>query len=126
MIHKLFLQFATISGFIAVGLGAFGAHALKEKLEASGYIQTYQTAVSYQFYHTIALLCIGLLAMKYPSSLLNYSGYSMIIGVVLFSGSLYLLCFTNVKWLGAITPIGGLAFLTGWILLFIAILKTVQ
>lgn len=124
--HKLFLQFAAISGFIAVSLGAFGAHALKTKLEASGYLDTYHTAVSYQFYHTLALLAIGLLAMKYPSTLISYSGYSMMIGMIIFSGSLYLLCFTGIRWLGAITPIGGLGFLAGWLLLFIAILKSIQ
>lgn len=124
--HKLFFQFSSISGFIAVALGAFGAHALKEKLTNSGNLDTYQTAVSYQFYHTIALLGIGILAMKYPSSWINYSGYSMMIGTLVFSGSLYILCFTGIKWLGAITPIGGLAFLAGWLMLFIAVIKTIS
>ncbi|MEM8938959.1 MAG: DUF423 domain-containing protein [Bacteroidota bacterium] len=124
--HKLFLLFASISGFVSVSLGAFGAHALKNKLTASGNFETYQTAVSYQFYHTLALLGIGLLAMKYPSSWANYSGITMIIGIVIFSGSLYVLCFTGVKWLGAITPIGGLSFIIGWVLLFLAILKTLS
>lgn len=122
--HKLFLQFAAMSGTIAVALGAFGAHALKDKLTQSGTLETYQTAVSYQFYHTLALLGIGLFALKYPSNWINYSGIGMMIGVIVFSGSLYILCFTGIKWLGAITPIGGLAFIIGWLMLFMAILKT--
>lgn len=123
--HKLFLQFAAISGFIAVCLGAFGAHALKDKLESAGYLETFHTAVAYQFYHTLALLAIGLLSMKYPSSLITYSGYAMMNGMLIFSGSLYLLCFTGTKWLGAVTPIGGLSFLAGWILLFVAVVKSI-
>jgi len=121
--HKLFLQFAAVSGAIAVALGAFGAHALKDKLTKSGTLDTYQTAVSYQFYHTLALLGIGLFAMKYASSWINYAGYSMIAGIIVFSGSLYILCFTGVKWMGAITPIGGLAFILGWVFLLVAIAK---
>lgn len=121
--HKLFLQFAAISGAIAVALGAFGAHALKEKLTTNGYLDTYQTAVAYQFYHTLALIGIGLLAMKYTSTWINYAGYSMMVGILIFSGSLYILCFTGIKWLGAITPIGGLAFILGWVFLLVAITK---
>ncbi|GAB4248635.1 MAG: DUF423 domain-containing protein [Ekhidna sp.] len=123
--HKLFLQFAAASGVVAVALGAFGAHALKEKLTQSGYLDTYQTAVSYQFYHTLALLGIGLIAMKYPSSAINYAGYGMIAGILIFSGSLYVLCFSGIKWLGAVTPIGGLAFILGWVMLFLAVTKIV-
>ena len=123
--HKLFLQFSAISGSLAVALGAFGAHALKNKLVASNTLDAYQTAVQYQFYHTLALLGIGLLALKYPSNWINYSGYGMMIGIIIFSGSLYVLCFSGIKWLGAITPIGGLAFIAGWIFLLISIFKSV-
>ncbi len=119
--YKFFLQFAAISGAIAVSLGAFGAHALKEKLAESGLTGTYETAVSYHFYHTLALLAIGLIAMKFPSSMINWSGYAMIAGLVMFSGSLYLLCLSGMRWLGAITPIGGLALIAAWVLLFIAV-----
>ena len=98
---KLIFIFSSLSGMIAVGLGAFGAHALKAKLEAEGTLATFQTAVQYQFYHTLALLAIGLLMMRFESPWLNYSAYGMMVGMLVFSGSLYLLCFTGIKWLGA-------------------------
>lgn len=122
--HKLFLIIASISGLIAVGLGAFGAHALKEKLETDGTLATFQTAVQYQFYHTLALMAIALLMMKYQSQWLNYAGYSMAFGILIFSGSLYILCFTGMKWLGAITPIGGLLFILGWAFILMTALKS--
>jgi len=120
---KLIFIFSSISGIIAVGLGAFGAHALKAKLEAEGTLATFQTAVQYQFFHTLALLIIGLLINRYAQSWLTYSGYAMMAGVVIFSGSLYLLCFTGQKWLGAITPIGGVGFILGWFFLLLAVIK---
>ncbi len=121
---KIILSFASISGMLAVGLGAFGAHALKAKLETNNYLPTYQTAVQYHFYHTLALVLIGLLMMKIPSSWLTYSSYCMMIGVILFSGSLYLLSISGIKWLGAVTPIGGLFFILGWFFLLMAVIKT--
>lgn len=121
---KLFLSIASISGMLAVGLGAFGAHAQKAKLETNGYLSTYQTAVQYHFYHTLTLLFIALLLTKIPSAWLTYSGYCMMIGMVLFSGSLYTLSISGIKWLGAITPIGGLFFILGWLFLLIAVLKS--
>jgi uncharacterized membrane protein YgdD (TMEM256/DUF423 family) len=121
---KLIFIFSSISGMIAVGLGAFGAHALKAKLEAEGTLATFQTAVQYQFYHTLALLFIGLLMMRLESPWLNYSAYGMMAGILIFSGSLYILCFTGIKWMGAITPIGGLGFILGWGFLFLAVMKS--
>lgn len=121
--QKLFLILSSISGILAVSLGAFGAHALKDKLESNGYLDTYQTAVSYQFYHTLALLGIAILASRIESSWLNYAGYSMAIGILIFSGSLYVLSFTGIRWLGAITPLGGLAFIAGWLCLLITAIK---
>ncbi len=118
---KLVLIFASISGALAVGLGAFGAHALKAKLESSGNLDTYNTAVQYQFYHTIVLLFIGFLMTKYSSQWLTTSSYAMMLGIIIFSGSLYVLAITNIKWLGAITPIGGLGFICGWAFLAVAI-----
>lgn len=120
---KLFLSFASISGMLAVGLGAFGAHALKAKLETNGYLATYQTAVQYHFYHTLVLILIGFLLMKIPNPWLNYSGYCMMIGIISFSGSLYTLSISGLKWLGAITPIGGLFFIAGWLFLLVAVMK---
>ena len=122
--HKLFLIISSISGILSVALGAFGAHALKDKLQSEDTLDTYQTAVQYQFYHTLALLAIALLMTKYESQWLNYSGYSMTFGILIFSGSLYVLCFTGMKWMGAITPIGGLLFIAGWLFLLLTALKS--
>lgn len=121
---RFFLQFVSASGFIAVALGAFGAHALKDKLLSNNLLETYQTAVQYQFYHTLSLLGIALLMSRLQTPLLGYSGWCMMIGIFIFSGSLYTLCFTGMKWLGAVTPIGGLFLLAGWALLFWAVLKS--
>ena len=121
---KLFLIFSSISGMIAVMLGAFGAHALQAKLESNGYLSTYQTAVQYQIYHTLALFGIAIISSRLESNWLNYAGYSMSVGIIVFSGSLYLLCFSGVKWLGAITPIGGLAFILGWFFLLLTGIKS--
>ncbi|MEO9484144.1 MAG: DUF423 domain-containing protein [Ekhidna sp.] len=122
--HKLFFIISSISGMLAVSIGAFGAHALKDKLTTDGTLATFQTAVQYQFYHTLALVGVALLMIKYESQWLNYAGYSMTFGILIFSGSLYLLCFTGMKWLGAITPIGGLLFILGWFFLLMTALKT--
>ncbi len=121
--QKFFIQFAAISGLVAVSLGAFGAHALKDKLTSSGYLETFQTAVNYQFYHTLAILFVGILAEKYPFTWITYAGFSMMLGILLFSGSLYILSISGIKWLGAVTPLGGLAFIIGWFLLFLSIFK---
>ncbi|MEP1094304.1 MAG: DUF423 domain-containing protein [Cyclobacteriaceae bacterium] len=117
---KLVFIFAAISGASAVGLGAFGAHVLKSKLEAYGNLATYNTAVQYQFYHTLTLLIVGLLMTKYVNQWLAISSYFMMGGMIIFSGTLYILAVTNIKWLGAITPLGGLGLVMGWICLAIA------
>lgn len=114
---KLVFVFAAVSGFLAVGLGAFGAHALKSKLESNGNLSVY---VQYQFYHTLALLFIGILLSKYSNQWLNISSYFMTAGILIFSGSLYVLAIANTKWLGAITPLGGLGLLIGWLCLAVA------
>ena len=124
MTPKLILSIASVSGMLAVGIGAFGAHALKNKLEASNLISTYQTAVQYHFYHTLLLLALGLVMYKIESPMLNYATYATVSGIILFSGSLYALCMTNVRWLGAITPIGGLCFILGWLFLLLAVVKS--
>lgn len=107
---------------LAVALGAFGAHGLKSQL-STDMMQTYKTGVEYHFYHALGLLLIGILAISYPSELMKWSAIFMAAGILVFSGSLYVLAVTGIKWLGAITPIGGLSFIAGWILLFLAVWK---
>lgn len=124
--QKIILLIASVSGAISVMLGAFGAHAFKATLEASGRLETYETAVKYQFYHTIALLLIGVLMTRLESRSLDYAAIAMIVGIIIFSGSLYILCMTGIKWLGAITPIGGVAMIVGWVLLFLAVYRGLQ
>lgn len=126
--QKIFLSIGSVLAGLGVILGAFGAHKLKE-LVAPESVATYQTGVQYQMYHAFALLIIGLLAERYNSSLLNWAGFFFLAGIVLFSGSLYLLVSlkamnkVGVSGIGLITPIGGLLFIVGWILLLIAVTK---
>lgn len=109
-----FLTLAATSGLLAVALGAFGAHALRNRLDTYA-MDIFETAVQYQFYHSLALLCVGLLALNQPGMvLLKSSGWLFVVGIVIFSGSLYLLSLTGLRWLGAVTPVGGLALIAGW------------
>lgn len=122
---KTFLLVAAISGLLAVALGAFGAHALKDRL-ASDLLSVYHTGVQYHFYHTLALLLVGALLLHAPqASLLHWSGWWFVAGMVIFSGSLYVLAITGTRWLGAVTPLGGLALLAGWISLAMAVYRQV-
>ena len=119
---RMWLIAAAILGFAAVALGAFGAHGLKQVLV--GYSrEIYEKAVLYQMFHTLALLAVGILEYQHPHLSLTPAGWAFVTGVVLFSGSLYALALTGLKWLGAITPLGGLAFLLGWIWLAYVLLK---
>ena len=114
---NLFLALAGLSGFLGVGIGAFGAHALKDKLTPE-LAATFQTGVQYHLIHTLALFGVGLVLMVMPQATLpRTSGYLFLAGIVLFSGSLYTLAISGVRWLGAITPLGGLCFLAAWALL---------
>jgi uncharacterized membrane protein YgdD (TMEM256/DUF423 family) len=114
---RLFLLLAAINGFLAVSLGAFAAHGLRARLSPD-LLATFQTGVQYHMIHTLALFGVGLLAFQLPATAsLRISGYLFMAGIVLFSGSLYVLAVSGVRWLGAITPFGGLAFLAGWVLL---------
>ena len=124
MSHKLIIVIGSISGAISVVLGAFGAHALKDSLTASGRLDTYETAVKYQMYHSLALVLLGVLMLHFQHKFLNLASYSFIIGILIFSGSLYALCATGISKLGAITPIGGVFFIAAWVLLAIGIYKT--
>jgi len=115
--RNAFLLFAALSGLLAVALGAFGAHALEDRLSASARA-VYETAVHYHFVHTLALLAIGVLCRATSHGLLRGAGLAFILGLLLFSGSLYALSLSGIRWLGAITPLGGLSFMLGWGLLF--------
>ena len=117
VLNKLFIVIGAVLGALAVVFGAFGAHKLKTYLVELNRFDTFETGVKYQMYHAIALILIGILYSQHGSKLLMWSGYSMALGVLLFSGSLYLLCFTTWKWLGPITPLGGLFFIIGWVLI---------
>lgn len=119
---KPILMTASVLLALAVALGAFGAHGLKSQLSAD-MMQTYKTGVEYHFYHALGLLFIGILAVSFPSELIKWSAILLTTGIILFSGSLYVLAVTGIKWLGAVTPIGGLSFIAGWILLFLAVWK---
>lgn len=121
---KIFIQLAAIFGALAVMIGAFGAHGLKERI-APELMTVYQTGVQYHFYHVAALLAVGMLALQSPpSSWLNISGWAFVTGILIFSGSLYVLAISGIRWLGAVTPIGGVAFIVGWIALLIHFLKS--
>jgi uncharacterized membrane protein YgdD (TMEM256/DUF423 family) len=113
---KRTLAIAAVSGMTAVMLGAFGAHGLK-KVISPEMLEVFKTGVQYQFYHTFALLAVGILMYFGESKALKWSANLFLIGILLFSGSLYILAITGIKPLGIITPFGGVAFIIGWILL---------
>ena len=119
---KTILLTASVVLTMAVIIGAFGAHGLKSHL-TNEMMQVYKTGVEYHFYHALGLLLIGVLSVSMPSGLLNWSAIFLTLGIILFSGSLYILAITGIKWLGAITPLGGLSFIAGWIILFVAVWK---
>jgi uncharacterized membrane protein YgdD (TMEM256/DUF423 family) len=126
--HKTFLIWAALLGALAVVLGAFGAHKLKELVPPET-VSTFQTGVTYQFYHVFALLAVGILYAHVPGPQLVWAGRLFLIGILLFSGSLYVLTLlkatdtVGLRGIGAITPIGGLAFIGGWVMLLLGILK---
>lgn len=121
---KIFLLLGSLNAFLSVALGAFGAHALKAKLTPDK-LDVYQTGVHYHMIHAIALILIAVLSDKLTNSsaLVNASGWAIFIGIILFSGSLYALSLTGLKIFGPITPLGGVSFLVGWVLLAIAAMK---
>jgi uncharacterized membrane protein YgdD (TMEM256/DUF423 family) len=127
--HKGFLITGSLLGALAVILGAFGAHGLKKVVPAET-VSTFETGVKYQFYHCFALLLVGMLAERFSSQWMAYAGYAFIIGIVLFSGSLYVLTAlkatgtVGLSGIGIITPFGGLFMVAGWIFMMIAFLKS--
>lgn len=110
---KQSIRAAAILGFLGVAFGAFGAHLLEEHLTTTGRIDTWETAVFYHLVHAVGLLALGGLGER--AGLVRFTRHAWIVGVLIFSGFLYLLCLTGFGWLGAITPIGGLALLAGWL-----------
>jgi uncharacterized membrane protein YgdD (TMEM256/DUF423 family) len=114
---------ACVVGGLAVVIGAFGAHALKAFLTSTGRADTFELAVRYQFYHALALLGTGILMAQFQSRLLSFSALFFTLGILFFSGSLYVLCFTGLTMLGAVTPIGGVFFIAGWVLLAMAVYR---
>ena len=120
--ERIFLAVGAISAFVAVAAGAFGAHGLKNRLSPD-MLAVFETGVRYQMYHAFALIVAAWAQTRWPGTLTITSGWFFLAGTVLFSGSLYLLSLTGLRWLGAITPLGGLAFLVGWLCLAWAALR---
>lgn len=126
--HRGIFITACLLGALSVVLGAFGAHSLKNILSVQQLV-TFETAVRYQFYHVFALMFVALLYPQFSRRLMLFAGWSFISGIILFCGSLYLLTYVQVsglagsKWLGPVTPVGGLAFITGWIMMAVAAIK---
>ena len=120
---KAFIIVGAINAFLAVALGAFGAHGLKDKLDAH-YLEIWKTGVTYQMFHALGILVVAMLLGRFAtSSLFTWSGWLMLAGIILFSGSLYVLSLTKVGILGAITPLGGVCFLAAWILIVVGAVK---
>ena len=126
MIVKVAVVFAALSGALAVTLGAFGAHGLRGKIEPR-LMETFQTAVEYQMIHSVALLMVALIISHFGRSLaLDISIYAFVGGIILFSGSLYGLALTELRWLGPVTPLGGLFFIVGWLALAVGGLQQID
>ena len=127
--HRTFLQVAAILGAVSVAFGAFGAHALK-KMVSDVAVNIFETGVRYQFYHVFALAVVGILYRDFSNKWMLWAGNLFLIGMLLFSGSLYVLTYfkgtakPNFDWIGAITPLGGLAFIAGWVCMFIGLYKS--
>jgi uncharacterized membrane protein YgdD (TMEM256/DUF423 family) len=117
-----FIFWGAANAALAVAMGAFGAHGLKAAL-APDLLAVYQTGAQYHIFHALGLLLVGIIASNGPRALLSWAGWLLFAGIVLFSGSLYLLAISGERWLGMITPFGGTAFIAGWVLLAIASLK---
>jgi uncharacterized membrane protein YgdD (TMEM256/DUF423 family) len=115
-VDRLFFALGASSALIGVAAGAFGAHALKARLTPD-MLAVFEVGVRYQMYHAFALIACAWAVTKWPGALVNTSGWLFVVGTIVFSGSLYALALSGVRWLGAITPFGGLAFLAGWLCL---------
>ncbi|MGE0352518.1 MAG: DUF423 domain-containing protein [Gemmatimonadales bacterium] len=113
---RLFLILGSLFGFISVAAGAFGAHRLRASLSAES-LAIFETAARYQMYHALALIAVAWIAGRGTATLPAWAGWLFVGGIIVFCGSLYLLALTGVRWLGAVTPLGGVAFLAGWLCL---------
>jgi uncharacterized membrane protein YgdD (TMEM256/DUF423 family) len=121
--HKKYLLFGAVSAFIGVAAGAFGAHGLESRIPAD-LLAVYETGVRYELTHAMALLFVGLATERWPDAHWARAGWMFVAGTVVFSGSLYLLALTGVRWLGAVTPLGGLCFLLGWVFAALAAVRS--
>ncbi len=117
--ERVFFMLGALSGVIAVALGAFGAHSLRDRLSAD-LLAVFETGVRYHMYHALALLFAAWASTRWPGSMATVAGWLFIVGTLIFSGSLYALSLSGVRWLGAITPLGGAAFIGGWLCLALA------
>jgi uncharacterized membrane protein YgdD (TMEM256/DUF423 family) len=113
---RLFFSIGAVSAMISVAAGAFGAHALRARLSPE-YLATFETAARYQMYHALGLFAVAWAVARWPGGLSQWAGWLFVVGTVLFSGSLYILALTGIRWWGAVTPLGGVAFLAGWLCL---------
>ena len=120
---RLFFSLGALSGLISVAAGAFGAHALRARLTPE-YLAVFETGARYQMYHALGLLAVAWAITRWPGPLLLWAGWLFLVGSVLFSGSLYTLALSGARWWGAVTPLGGVAFLAGWLCLALAALRT--
>jgi uncharacterized membrane protein YgdD (TMEM256/DUF423 family) len=114
--ERFFFVAAALAAFLGVVLGAFGAHGLRDRLEPD-LLATFETGVRYHVYHALALFAVACASSRWPSGAVHAAGWLFLAGILIFSGSLYLLSLTGARWLGAVTPFGGAALLLGWILL---------
>ncbi len=124
MSKRTIFALGSLSAFLAIGAGAFGAHALQERVEP-GLVELFETAARYQLAHALGLLGIAIAADRWSDPLWTVVAWAFVLGTVLFSGSLYALGLGGVRWLGAITPLGGMCFLTGWITAIVAAWRSI-
>jgi uncharacterized membrane protein YgdD (TMEM256/DUF423 family) len=117
--ERMFLTLGSLSGLIAVAAGAFGAHTLRDRISAAQ-LTTFETGARYQMYHALALLVAAWATTRWPGPLTTAAGWFFVAGTLIFSGSLYALSLSGLRWLGAITPLGGIAFIGGWLCLALA------
>jgi uncharacterized membrane protein YgdD (TMEM256/DUF423 family) len=117
---RLFFGVGALSAFVSVAAGAFGAHALRTRLTPE-YLAVFETAARYQMYHALGLLAVGWAVGRWPGALPVWAGWLFVAGTALFSGSLYILALSGIRWWGAVTPLGGVAFLAGWICLALSV-----